>query len=78
MYKRQVEELARSMKESSAAKSKPKTEKLSQSVLEFQDNLSFHLKTKVKVTQGTDGKGKITIDFKDQAHLDKILGLLDN
>lgn len=75
---RRVEELAREEKELNASKPKSKTSKLPQHIAEFQDNLGFHLKTKVKVTQDANGKGKITIDFKDQDHLDKILSLLDN
>lgn len=75
---RKVEELARLLKEEKEVKPKAKPGKLSKEVMEFQDNLSFHLDTKVKVSQDKTGKGKITIDFKDEDHLNKILGLLDN
>ncbi|MCB9189359.1 MAG: ParB/RepB/Spo0J family partition protein [Flavobacteriales bacterium] len=75
---RKVEELAREEKDLVSPKQKSKAVKLPQNIAEFQENLSFHLKTKVKVSQDANGKGKITIDFKDQDHLDKILSLLDN
>ncbi|CAG5084829.1 ParB/RepB/Spo0J family partition protein [Parvicella tangerina] len=76
---RKVEDLARRMKEELGVEKKNASKgKLPENVLEFQENLSFHLKTKVKVVQDKNGKGKITIDFSDQEHLDKILNLLDN
>lgn len=75
---RKVEELARSFKDPKTSKTKSKANKLPQNVTEFQDNLAFHLKTKVKVTQDSNGKGKITIDFNDEDHLNRILNLLDN
>lgn len=78
MSVRKVEELARDMKEEKPVTTKSKSAKLPQNVQEFQENLSFHLKTKVKVTQDKSGKGKISIEFKDEDHLNKILGLLDN
>jgi ParB family chromosome partitioning protein len=75
---RKVEELARSLKEPAAPKAKEKSSKLPKRVVEFQENLGFHLDAKVKVSQDKSGKGKITIDFTDENHLNKILGLLDN
>lgn len=75
---RKVEELARSLKEEKSSSPKTKLGKVSKQVIDFQENLSFHLDAKVKVTQDKSGKGKITIDFSSEDHLNKILELLDN
>lgn len=75
---RKVEELARASKEEKGSKETKSASSLSKNVVAFQENLSFHLDTKVKVSQDKAGKGKITISFKNEEHLNKILGLLDN
>lgn len=75
---RKVEELARLMKEETKGSVKKQKGLLPKHVVQFQENLAFHLDAKVKVSQDDKGKGKITIDFENEDHLNKILGLLDN
>ncbi len=75
---RKVEEIARTLKEDQKGNQRKSESKLPDNVQEFQENLSFHLKAKVKVSQDKTGKGKITINFDDEDHLTKILNLLDN
>ena len=74
---RKVEELAKQKKENS---SNIKTEKkeVAKSILKIKDNLSFHLGTKINISQDNHGKGKIVIPFTDEEHLRKIIEALDN
>lgn len=75
---RKVEEMARDLKESAQGGKSSKQVEISKGARNFQDNLAFHLHTKVKITKDANGKGKIVIDFSDDDHLNKIIDLLDN
>lgn len=75
---RKVEELARDAKQDQSSTAKTKPADISRNAKLFQDNLAFHLHAKVKISKGTEGKGKITIDFDSEDHLNKIIALLDN
>jgi ParB family chromosome partitioning protein len=74
---RKVEELAKQSKEPKVAKVVTKNE-ISKAVLKVRDNLSFHLGSKINISQDDSGKGKITIPFEDEEHLKKIIAALDN
>lgn len=43
----------------------------------IQDDLSFHFNSKIKISKGNNGKGKVVIPFEDEEHLKRILDLLD-
>lgn len=74
---RKVEELAKQSKAPKPVKVVEKNE-ISKSILKVKDNLSFHLGSKINISQDTAGKGKITIPFEDEEHLRKIIEALDN
>jgi ParB family chromosome partitioning protein len=74
---RKVEELAKQSKEPAVTKVSSKKE-IAKSVLKIKDNLSFHLGSKINISQELNGKGKIVIPFEDEEHLRKIIEALDN
>ena len=74
---RKVEELAKQSKEPVVSKTNSKKE-IAKSILKVKDNLSFHLGTKINISQEQNGKGKIVIPFEDEDHLRKIIEALDN
>lgn len=74
---RKVEELAKESKTPKVAKPTSIRE-IAKSILKVKDNLSFHLGSKINISQNDSGKGKITIPFDDEEHLKKIIEALDN
>lgn len=72
---RRVEELAQ--QESEAKKVKPVREQ-DASILSVQSELEKRFAAKVRLTAEPSGKGKITIPFKSNSDLERILRLLDS
>lgn len=75
---RKVEELAKQSKEPKTAASTTKKTTIPLSILKVKDNLAFHLNTKINIDKDISGKGKIVINFEDEAHLQRIIEALDN
>jgi ParB family transcriptional regulator, chromosome partitioning protein len=75
---RKVEELAKQSKEPKTAKPTTKKTTIPLSILKVKDNLAFHLNTKINIDKDFSGKGKIVINFEDEAHLQRIIEALDN
>lgn len=75
---RKVEELAKQSKEPKADKPITKNPTIPLSILKVKDNLAFHLNTKINIDNDISGKGKIVINFDDEAHLLRIIEALDN
>ena len=50
---------------------------LSRYELRMQNNISFHLKSDVKIKKNSNGKGKLVISFKNQDQLNEILDNFD-
>ncbi len=75
---RKVEELAKQSKEPKADKPITKKPTIPLSILKVKDNLAFHLNTKINIDNDISGKGKIVINFDDEAHLLRIIEALDN
>ncbi len=74
---RKVEELAKQSKNDVVSKPK-KALKLSLNEKKIQDELSFHFNTKINISKSSNGKsGAITIKFKDDNDLQRIISLLD-
>jgi ParB family transcriptional regulator, chromosome partitioning protein len=74
---RKVEELAKQSKNDVVSKPK-KALKLSLNEKKIQDELSFHFNTKISISKSSNGKsGAITIKFKDDNDLQRIISLLD-
>jgi ParB family transcriptional regulator, chromosome partitioning protein len=74
---RKVEELAKQSKIDVVSKPK-KALKLSLNEKKIQDELSFHFNTKINISKSSNGKsGAITIKFKDDNDLQRIISLLD-
>lgn len=79
---RKVEELVKSLSEgetieSGGRKITPKNNKLSDSFMTLQNQLSGFFGTKVKLLCNQKGKGKISIPFNNEADLERIMDILD-
>jgi ParB family transcriptional regulator, chromosome partitioning protein len=73
---RKVEELSKKTK--SATKKKPASTKLSLNEKKVQEELSFHFNTKIDIKKSSNGQsGVISIKFKDDNDLQRIIDLLD-
>ncbi len=75
---RKVEELAKQSKEPKPNTPTTKKPSIPLSILKVKDNLAFHLNTKINIDKDISGKGKIVINFEDEAHLQRIIDALDN
>lgn len=76
---RDVEGLAREANAGAAARKpeKPAAQKKSESLVEFQRNLSDRFNTKISIKADDKGRGAIKIPFRSQADLQRILDLLN-
>lgn len=79
---RKVEEIVRELSnpkagEAEAEPVKPKKRDEIGDYIELQQHLSRRFDTKVELKRNAEGKGKIVINFRSDAELEKILGLLD-
>jgi ParB family chromosome partitioning protein len=73
---RKVEELGKKTK--SAVKKKTASTKLSLNEKKVQEELSFHFNTKIDIKKSSNGQsGVISIKFKDDTDLQRIIDLLD-
>ncbi len=73
---RAVEEIAKQSKLSFEPK-KPEKNKLSLREKRLQEDLSFLFNSKIKISKKDNGQGAISIPFKNEEHLEKILALLN-
>ena len=76
---RQVEELVSIMKNKSQSKNKKKKTSATTASFEYQkwqDKLTSHLSTRVKLTRNASGKGEISIPFFSDEDLNRIIELL--
>jgi ParB family chromosome partitioning protein len=76
---RDVEGLAREANTAGAARKpeKPAAQKKSESLVEFQRNLSDRFNTKISIKADDKGRGAIKIPFRSQADLQRILDMLN-
>lgn len=80
---RKVEEMAKALSEGEAVQSgekkiTPKTAQLSEAYDALRNHLSDFFKTKVQMSCGKNGKGKISIPFNNEEELERIMEIFDN
>ena len=75
---RKVEELVKSLNAEKQEKKAAGNSKMPESFGVLQNHLSSFFGTKVQLSCSNNGKGKISIPFKDEADLERIMEILDS
>ena len=75
---RKVEELVKSLNAEKQEKKAADNSKMPESFGVLQNHLSSFFGTKVQLSCSNNGKGKISIPFKDEADLERIMEILDS
>ena len=75
---RQVEEATRKLKEGPAKTSQREKTPLAEKYVRINEELKEHLDAEVELNRNNRGRGKITITFKNDQELERLLALLKN